>query len=465
MSRIPTALRILGLQQIALLGFCGLCVAFDWVVSRCASSLLSAAGRQGSTLRREAFRDRAIGRLVATLGTLKGAYVKAGQFASVRHDLLPQSVTRSLARLRDQVPPLPFAEIRAAVESELGAPLSVHFAEFERECMGAASIAQVHRARLHSGEEVAVKVQYPWLTASLGTDLRILRALIYLGFWLTGSKRRPSNRRFLNEFETSLAEELDFVREAAVATEIASNLGGNAQVRVPTVVASHSTRRVLTMSYWPAVRIDDREALAKLGVSPRAVLEIVTRAYAKQVFVDGLFHADPHPGNLFVLDDENAASRPTVLFIDFGLSRRLDPLLRRELRNAVHALVLRDEGAFTTALDQLGAIAPGAHENVRSAIASMQKELTSRGGALGLQGNQVLQLKDIAKSLLQKTDGLQLPVDLLLYAKTLSYVFALGAELDPEVDLMKLSLPYLLEFLGTNSSSITTTPTSIPAIE
>ena len=311
-----------------------------------------------------------------------------------------------------------------------------------------------HRIR-PGGEAVAVKVQYPWLEASLRADLA----------WVSAASRVFARRRgavdrerLFAEFAAGLREELDFAREARVAAEIAANLAHDPRVVVPRVFASHSSRRVLTMSYAPAVRVDDRAGLARLGVAPRAVLEILARAYAKQVFVDGLFHADPHPGNLFVLDEPGAAAHPRLLFVDFGLSRRLDPALRREMRLGIYALLQRDEGAFLDGMQRMGMIAPGAREGVARAVGGMFRGIAGRGGPLGVPAAQVLSLKDEAKTLLQQTPGLQLPNDLLLFAKTLSYVFALGAELDPKADLMQLSLPYLLQFLAGQEAPLSRAP-------
>jgi ubiquinone biosynthesis protein len=201
------------------------------------------------------------------------------------------------------------------------------------------------------------------------------------------------------------------------------------------------------MSAFDTVRLAD--ARERLAVEPGAVLQILARAYAKQIFVDGLFHADPHPGNLFVIDEPDARTRPRVLFVDFGLSERLDPTLRRELRKGIHALLQRDLESFVDRMDSMGMIAPGARPGVTQAVGEMFERIQQAGGGtLGVAGSQVLGLKDEAKALLQKTPGLQLPNDLLLYAKTLSYLFALGEDLDPDVDLIKLSLPYLLRFLA-----------------
>lgn len=418
--------------------------------------LREAAGRVGDLLvppaereaRRTARQRRVAGSVAATLGRLKGAFVKLGQFAALRYDVLPGPFREALATLHDRVPPLPLATVAAVVEQELRRPLAEAFPTFSPEPLGAASIAQVHRARTPAGEDVAVKIQHPFLEASLAADLAILRVLLSAVTAIRG-RGRDTGRRLFDEFAASLAEELDFVREAAVAGEIAANLAFEPQIVVPTIVPSHSTRRVLTMSYHPAVPILDLAALARLGAAPSAVLPVLARAYAKQVFVDGLFHADPHPGNLFVLDEPEAAVRPRVLFVDFGLSRRLDPRLRGEMRTGLFALLQRDAEGFLGGMDRMGMIAPGAHDGVRAAVLAMFERMRTAGAApLGLSGAQVLSLKDEAKRLLEETPGLQLPNDLLLYAKTLSYLFQLGAALDPSVDLVKISVPFLLQFLA-----------------
>lgn len=397
--------------------------------------------------RRAAWRQRAARRAVAVLGALRGLWVKAGQFAAHRADVLPLEVSRALAGLRDRVPPLGLLEIRSVVERELGAPLERHFRTFGTRPIGAASLAQVHVAELEDGSPVAVKIQYPGLEDSLAVDLVLVRGALRVLARLTG-RRGLDAEPLLAEFESGLRDELDFRREARFAREIATNLAGDPAIVVPQIVASHSTRRVLTMEYRPTVRITDREGLARLGVAGADVVTIVARAYARQLFHDGLFHADPHPGNLFVLDEAEAAESPRVLFVDFGLSRRLTPELRRELRLGVYALIQRDADAFVSRMQGLGMIAPGAEPGVRSAVVRMFARIGQEGGALAIQGNAVLSLKDEAKALLRETPGLQLPHDLLLFARTLSYVFALGEELDAEVDLMKVTVPFLLQFLA-----------------
>jgi predicted unusual protein kinase regulating ubiquinone biosynthesis (AarF/ABC1/UbiB family) len=383
---------------------------------------------------------------------LKGAFAKAGQFLSLRHDIVPGELRDALTHLQDRVPAIPLSQIRAVVEAELGRPLEQSFPSFDPVPLGAASIAQVHRARLPDGREVAVKVQYPWIAASLPADLALLRAGLRLWLWGAGTLRQGIDIDLLfAEFAKGLEEELDFEREARVASEIATNLASDRQILVPNVYSTHSSRRVLTMSYHACVSVTDRAGLADLGVAPEEVLEILVRAYAKQVFVDGLFHADPHPGNLFVVAEPQAATQPRVLFVDFGLSKHLSVDLRDRMRRGIYAVLQRDLDAFMEHMRGMDMIAPGAEAGVRGAIEGMFERIAVTGGTSGVlasSGEQILGLKDEAKRLLQDTPGLQLPNDLLLYAKTLSYLFALGHELAPSVDLMQISLPYLLRFLA-----------------
>lgn len=404
------------------------------------------------TRSRQALRQRLIDHWTDFLGERKGAFAKAGQFASLRLDVIPSDLASALARLRDRVPPLPFPVIQEVIESDLGAPLESRFASIETVPLGAASIAQAHRARLPDGSDVIVKVQYPWVRSSLRSDLRWLRLLASLALRSNRKGAQVLDRsRFFDEFESSLEDEMDFRIEARAAGEIARNLEGDPQVRVPQVVETHSSQRVLTVYYHPCVNVSDREGLARLGVVPGAILEILARAYSKQIFVDGLFHADPHSGNLFVVEEPEAAQKPCVLFVDFGLHRRLSSELRISLKKGIYALLQRDLDEFIQRMDELDMIAEGAQPAVRSAVEEMFQAISQDSGAgspLTMGGGRVLDLKDHAKQLLERTPGLQLPNDLLLYARTLSYLFALGEELDPEVDLMKISTPYLLRFLA-----------------
>ncbi len=393
-------------------------------------------------------RERALGHAARALGRLKGPFAKLGQLAAVRVDVIAPAARAALLALRDDVPPLPAAWIRACVERALGAPLESAYARFDTRPLGAASIGQVHGARLHDGREVAVKVQYPWLARTARLDLALARLALRL---VAGHAPDPATWR---EFARGFASELDFAREADAARTIAANLASEPSAVVPRVVAALSGPRVLTVERVATLPIA-RDALLARGVAPAAVLEVVVRAYARQIFLDGVFHADPHAGNLFVVDEPGAATRPRVLFVDFGLSQRLAPELQRELRAGILALLNGKLDAFLEGMQRMGMIAPGAEGVVREAVAAMFARIRGegRGSALALSGERVLALKDEAQALLFATPGLALPADLLLYAKTVTYLFALGRELAPEVDVMKLAAPYLLRFLAAREAN------------
>lgn len=437
-ARLRFGMRALGVTQGLKLGAC-----FAGIATRSLfGEIFDPFGK-----RRGHRRERALAEIARTFGGLKGIFAKAGQFAGLRYDVLAPEVRDAFAELEDRVPPLSFAAIRRVVESELGRPLEELFSRFDPVPVGAASIAQVHRAQLGDGSEVAVKVQYPWLAVSLPADLLWAR-ILGVGLVRRSAWAGVDRRRLFDEFAAGFREELDFEREARIAEQIAGNLVGDPGIVVPRVYASHSSSRVLTLAYHEGIRITDAEELARQGIEGREILEILGRGYAKQVFVDGLFHADPHPGNLFVLPPDGAHPRARLLFVDFGLSKRLDPNLRGALQRGIYALLQRDREAFVHEMDGMGMIAPDAHEGVRRAVCEMFERIEGEGAVLGLGGSQVLGLKDEAKRLLERTAGLQLPNDLLLYAKTLSYLFALGPRLAPDVDLMRICLPYLLRFLS-----------------
>ena len=443
-------LRTSGVGPVLGIVWCGAISGLIFAAAR-VRGLLDAPESRASRHRRAV--TLIVERWVRLLGDLRGAYAKAGQFAASRPDLIPKEAAAALTTLRDRLPPLPPAEIRSAIEAELKMPLEEAFGEFDPLPIGAASIAQVHRATLHDETPVAVKVQYPWIQASVDADLKVLRALAHLLLRLGSNRRWTFDfERFFAEFAGGLAAELDFEAEAQAAREIAANLADDSSIQVPRVIASHTRTRVLTMTYSPCINIADSTGLAKLGVQPSKVLEIVIRAYAKQIFQDGLFHADPHPGNLFVLDEPEASENPRVLFVDFGLHRRLSPELQKEMRQGIFALMQRNVDLFVQRMNALEMIAPGAEPGVRKAVSEMLDRIAEEGGSGALMsapGNRVLNLKDEAKRLLEETPGLQLPNDLLLYAKTLAYVFALGEQIAPGIDPMKIAVPYLLQFLAT----------------
>jgi ubiquinone biosynthesis protein len=393
--------------------------------------------------------DAEAGRRVArTLGRLGGIYTKLGQCLSLRADLFPDAFRQELAGLLEGAPALPFDEIRAALQRGLG-PLPARFRWIDPEPLGTASVAQVHRARLTGGPIVAVKVRRPDLTPQrVERDLASLRRWSQLlRPWVPQAQLPP----LLAELGRALHGELDFFEEARVAEEIGRNLADDPRIVVPRVHWEACGEGVLTIDYVPRIRLDDGETLRERGVDREACLAILCEAYGRQVFEQGLFHADPHLGNIFLVDEQDrlappGTESPRILFLDFGLARRLDEALRQELREGIHSLLKRDLPALLEALKRLEAVVPGREAEAEQAL---RRALESgAAGALGASAATIESLKQLGKQLLQESKAFLVPADLLLYARTLAYVYALAETVAPGIDPMPRLLPHLLRFLA-----------------
>jgi predicted unusual protein kinase regulating ubiquinone biosynthesis (AarF/ABC1/UbiB family) len=257
-----------------------------------------------------------------TATELGGLMIKLGQFFSTRVDLLPQAVTQELAGLQDEVQPVDFAELRREAEAEFGRPLEEIYESLDETPLAAASLGQVHCGRLAAPagrppgahpQTVAVKIQRPGIEELVDTDLRALRRVIDIIKSLTDWEKFADFDAIQREFSTIVHEELDYIHEGHNAETIAANLAGNQDVIIPRIFWEHTTRRVLTMEFEEGMKITDYEGLARAGVNQHSLAIMLLRIYIKQILVDGFFHADPHPGNLFV----TPAGR--IILIDFGM--------------------------------------------------------------------------------------------------------------------------------------------------
>jgi ubiquinone biosynthesis protein len=279
-------------------------------------------------------------RLRATLQGLGLTYVKLGQFMAMRFDILPEAICRELAQLFDDVAPIDPARLRAALAAELGAPPETVFAAFDATPLAAASVAQVHRARLKSGEDVAVKVQRPGVARIFASDMRNLGRLAGLIDAL-GVIGPQSVREAVAEFERFTARELDFSIEGATAERLARNAGPDEYA--PRIYWDYSTPRILTMELVVGHRLSDIIS-GQAGDLPRGLdldeaARNLARACLRQLFVTGFFHADPHPGNIFVRDDGG------ICFVDFGIFGQLSPARRETFAAYIESVALGDLGA------------------------------------------------------------------------------------------------------------------------
>ena len=262
-------------------------------------------------------------RLRLALEELGPIFVKFGQAVSTRRDLLPPDIADELAKLQDRVPPFPGSEARALIEQEYAKPVTAVFAEFDETPLAAASIAQVHAARLHGGEEVVVKVLRPGMRAVIGRDLEVLHALAELAqrYWSQGARLRP--REIVDEYQKTILDELDLMREAANASQLKRNFAGSDLLYVPEVYWDYCRTDVMVMERIHGVPISDMARLKASGANIAQLAENGVRIFFTQVFRHNFFHADMHPGNIFVLIDNPAS--PRYAAVDFGIVGTLDP--------------------------------------------------------------------------------------------------------------------------------------------
>lgn len=306
-----------------------------------------------------------------------GVLIKVGQFLSTRVDVLPSEITNELSGLQDEVPPVPFPEIRRVAEAELGKPLEESFEEFEHQPLAAASLGQVHRARLDADIRlenavedfnVVVKIQRPDIEQIIQIDLAALRTVSRWIERYPPIRKRVNLPALLDEFSKILYEEIDYLAEGQNAEKFAENFSDQPEVLVPKVVWSHTTRRTLSLENVLAIKITDYEAITQAGVSRAEVASRLLNTYLQQIFEDGFFHADPHPGNLFVKplneaipDSEPNGSRPWQLtFVDFGMVGTLDPHIKAGLREMLIGVGTRDSERVVASYEMLGVLLPDA---------------------------------------------------------------------------------------------------------
>ncbi|HEY4400796.1 MAG TPA: AarF/UbiB family protein, partial [Acidimicrobiia bacterium] len=289
-------------------------------------------------------------RLRHSLEECGGMFVKMGQVASTRSDLVSPPVADELSHLQDHVAPAPPDGVRELLEAELGSPVDEVFAEFDWQPLAAASIGQAHRARLHGGQQVVVKVQRPGIADSVNRDLDVLNQLATVVEQRTtwGAEYRVCD--LADEFAERLREELDFEIEARNASDIGANLDDAGDVRIPGVFHDLTTRRVLVMEWLDGVSVRDTDAIDELGVDRRELAEDLLRCMLQQMLVDAQYHADPHPGNVMVLRDGRLA------LIDFGAASRIDPLQQTAFRDVMVGVSQRDADLLRQAVLQVATL-------------------------------------------------------------------------------------------------------------
>jgi ubiquinone biosynthesis protein len=384
-----------------------------------------------STERAERTIDTQAIRLRRVLEAAGGVYIKLGQIAATRVDLLPPEVCEELARLQQHVPPESREGIASVLEAEYGPDLDEVFSEFEWEPLAAASIGQTHRARLRTGEAVVVKVQRPGIEATMERDLAALGLLADLAQRRTSLGRGMRSGRTLEQFAQSLRAELDFRREADAMSEMAARLDPAARVRIPTVYADLSSRRILVQERFEGRTLSDHGSVEAKGFDREALADQLLRSTLDQVMNLGFFHADPHPGNVFVLEDG------ALGLIDFGATGRLDPIQQSAIVDIMFAMARRDVRLLRDGIERVTttteSISP---DDVERALARLLADHVRPGGTI--DPNVMQQLVTTLAEF-----GLQLPTDIVLLSRALVTLDGTLRVLHPGSSLMTAFLALL----------------------
>ncbi|PPG26959.1 AarF/ABC1/UbiB kinase family protein [Rathayibacter sp. AY2B9] len=394
---------------------------------------------------------------------LGGLMIKVGQFMSSRLDVLPPEITRELEGLQDEVPPVPFPRIRALAESELGLPLERAYAGVDESPVAAASLGQAHRARLSSvdaedtGYSAAImKVQRPGIDQIVEVDLAALRRV---GGWLS-HVRLVSDRvdapALVEEFAVTSLEEIDYLQEAANSVRFAADFAGDARVAVPDVVWERSTRKVLTLEDVTAIKITDHAALLAAGIDPREVAPVFAAVMFDQLFTNGYFHADPHPGNVFVTPTPGGELPWRLTFIDFGMMGEVPPSTRAGLRRMLIAAASRDGKGLVDAARAVGVLLPSADSRE---LERALTQLFARFGGMGFAELREVDPREFRDFAVQFGDVVralpfQLPENFLLVIRAMSLTSGVCSALDPAFNLWDSVEPYAQQLIREERGSV-----------
>jgi len=385
-------------------------------------------------------------RLRLALQELGPIFVKFGQAVSTRRDLLPPDIADELAMLQDRVPPFPGSTARALIEQAYGRPLAEVFESFDETPLAAASIAQVHAARLPGGQEVVVKVLRPGMRAMIERDLEVLQALADLAQRYSREAQRLRPREIVDEYQKTVLDELDLMREAANASQLKRNFAGSDLLYVPEVYWDYCRNDVMVMERIHGVPISDLRRLKASGTDIRQLAENGVRIFFTQVFRHNFFHADMHPGNIFVLVDD--PRRPRYAAVDFGIVGTLDPRDQHYLAENFMAVFERDYRRVALLHLESGWVPSGTRiEEMESAVRTVCEPIFDRPLKDISFGRILLRLFEISRRF-----NMQIQPQLILLQKTLLNVEGLGRDLYPELDVWSTATPILREWMRERTS-------------
>ncbi len=399
-----------------------------------------------------------------------GVMIKMGQFVSTRSDILPPEIIKELASLRDEVPGVPTEQIRTIIESELG-PISERYSQFDDQPVAAASLGQVHRARLKDGERVVVKVLRPGIAELCYTDLAAMFTVARIAMKFKFINRRMDAVALIDEFGRVLLEELSYEHEARNAARFSAMFKHDLRVYVPAIYTEHSTDCVLTLEDVTTIKLDDYAALEAAGISRRAVASRLMDTYLRQIFEEGFFHADPHPGNLFVypLPPDNDAYNAQegqdgnpfyLIFIDFGMIGTLTPQIINGLIGTMAAVVTRDVKKLVQSYGELGILLPGAdteriEEATRAVFDQVWGLTMAQMGTVSYDS-----MANIGKEFndLLFAMPFQVPQDFIYLGRTMGILSGIATSLDANFNPWSEMQPYTQKLIAQQLESVGVNP-------
>ncbi|MDU0200878.1 ABC1 kinase family protein [Paenibacillus sp. MAH-36] len=364
-------------------------------------------------------------------------FIKLGQIASTRSDLLPEDIVKELEKLQDDVKPIPYKQVQDIIEAELGQSIETVYERFEEQSLAAASIGQVHHGVLHTGERVAIKIQRPQAAESIRIDLEILADLAAIAERRFAWARRIQMEVLIEEFGRSLLNELDYTKEARNAEKIAEQFKHVAHIYVPPIYSDYSSKKVMTMQYIEGIRLYQEDQLIAHGYDRARIANRLIQALFHQIFVEGLFHADPHPGNIVILPGE------VIALLDFGMVGRLTAESKFHFSSLIIALMRQNTDGVIKAIYRIGLID---EELDMAELRYDIEELRERYFGVPLSrvslGGIVNDLFEVAYKY-----HIRIPSDFILLGKTLITIEGVVTKLDPTISIVKIAEPFGLQLL------------------
>jgi predicted unusual protein kinase regulating ubiquinone biosynthesis (AarF/ABC1/UbiB family) len=380
-----------------------------------------------------------------TLLHLGPTFIKVGQFFSTRADLFPSEYVEELSKLQDQVPAFGYEQVATIVQQELGKPIEQIYSYFDPTPLAAASLGQVHRAKLKSGEEVVVKVQRPGLVQLFTIDLEIGRGIAE--FFQHHTPWGGAGRDWIGIYEEcrrTLWEEVDYLNEGRNADTFRRNFRDMPQIAVPKVYWRYTSPRLLTLEYLPGIKISDYEALSAAGLDRKALARLGAEAYLRQLLKDGFFHADPHPGNIAVKPDG------TLIFYDFGMMGRLRPGIKEKLAGMLAAVVAKDAEQVVALLVELGVLVPTADlAPVRRSVQYLLDHFLDKPFSSKLDEISVAAISEDLYELAYE-QPFRFPATFTFVLRALTTLEGLGKGLDPEFNFIEVAKPFAEELMNSS---------------